>query len=249
MADLRTAIELAEKLDDPNLLVTASMGIASVLAERRDPAATDYAMRALAICRDRASEDQLKATLATTAMVLWQVGDLEGARSVIVEAQPLLIPGEARIARAVLAAAAAGVAMQDGHLEDAARLAELAVHDGEELGIEREVPLAQALLSRIALSRGRRSEAARAAHAAIDVAAALEFGYPMAICLEAAAELAPEDDARTLRAVATRIREAGDRPAPAGLLPSVAVPSSASSESIQDAVTRARTALAPLLRG
>jgi len=247
MTDLRTAIELAEKLDDPNLLVTASMGIASVLAERRDGAATEYAMRALAICRERASEDQLKATLATTAMVLWQVGDLEAAREVIAEAEPLLMPGEARIARAVLASAAAGVALQDGHLEQAARLAELAVHDGEELGIEREVPLAQALLSKIALVRGQRARAARAALDGIDAAEALDFAYPMAICLEAAAELSSDDDAHSLRAVATRIREAGDRPAPAGLVPSVAVPASASSESIDQAIARARAALEPLL--
>jgi len=247
MADLRTAIELAEKLDDPNLLVTASMGIASVLAERRDRAATGYAMRALEICRERASEDQLKATLATTAMVLWQVGDLGAAREVIAEAEPLLMPGEPRIARAVLAAAAAGVALQDGRLEQAARLAELAVHDGEELGIEREVPLAQALLSRIALARGRRAEAARAAFDGIAVAAGLDFAYPIAICLEAAAELSSDDDAHTLRAVAARIREAGDRPAPSGLLPSASVGASESSESTADAIARARAALEPLL--
>ena len=249
MADLRTAIDLAEKVDDPNLLVTASMGIASVLAERRDRAATGYALRALEICRERASEDQLKATLATTAMVLWQVGDLDAAREVIAEAEPLLMPGEPRIARAVLAAAAAGVALQDGRLEQAARLGELAVHDGEELGVEREVPLAKALLSRIALARGRRAEAAQAAFDGIAVAAGLDFAYPMAICLEAAAELSSDDDARSLRAVATRIREAGDRPAPAGLVPSAEVPSSASNESTADAVARARSALARLLGG
>ncbi|HEY4152323.1 MAG TPA: BTAD domain-containing putative transcriptional regulator, partial [Pseudolysinimonas sp.] len=150
IADIRIAVELAEGLDDPNLLVTASMGIASVLAERGDPDAAGYALRALEICRERASEDQLKATLATSAMVLWQVGDLDGARTVIAEAEPMLLPGEPRIARAVLAAAAAGVALQEGRLEPAARLAELAVKDGEELGIERELPLAHAINSRIA---------------------------------------------------------------------------------------------------
>lgn len=217
IADIRAAVDLAQGLDDPNLLVTASMGVASVLAERGDPGAAGYAMRALAICRQRASEDQLKATLATTAMVLWQIGELAGARDVIAEAEPLLMPGEPRIARAVFAAAAAGVAFQEGRLEQAARLAELAVHDGEELGIERELPLAYAIQSRIALARGRRADAARAALEGIARAETLDYSYPMAICLETAAELVTPGDAQLLRAVAARIRDRGDRPAPVGL--------------------------------
>lgn len=249
IADIRAAVELAEGLDDPNLLVTASMGIASVLGERGDPDAAAYAVRALEICRERASEDQLKATLATSAMVLWQVGDLDGARAVIAEAEPLLMPGEPRIARAVFGAAAAGVALQEGRLEQAARLAELAVHDGEELGIDRELPLAHALNSRIALARGRRAAAARAALDGIARAGTLDYAYPMAICLEAAAELAQElDDARLLRAVATRIRDAGDRPSPWSLRPSEAVPASASDVTVEAAVERARAALEPMLR-
>ena len=249
IADIRAAVELAERLDDPNLLVTASMGIASVLAERGDPEAAGYALHALEICRERASEDQLKATLATTAMVLWQVGDLDGARQVIAEAEPMLMPGEARIARVVLASAAAGVAFQEGRFEQAARLSELAVHDGDELGIERELPLAHALHSRISLARGRRAVAALAALAGIAGAETLDFSYPMAICLEAAAELAPDaDDARVLRAVATRIRDAGDRPAPAGMQPSEHVPAVASAETLDVAIGRARAALEPMLR-
>jgi predicted ATPase/DNA-binding SARP family transcriptional activator len=250
IADIRTAVELAEGLDDPNLLVTASMGIASVLAERGDPEAAEYALRALAICRERASEDQLKTTLATTAMVLWQVGDIDRAREVIAEAEPLLMPGEARIARAVLAAAAAGVALQEGRLEQAARLAELAVHDGEELGIERELPLAHALNSRIALARGRRAVAAQAAWEGIERAKMLDYPYPMAICLESAAELAAmAEDATVLRAVATRIRDAGDRPSPAGLRPSEEVSATVSSETTKAAIGRARTALESMLQG
>ncbi len=249
LTDIRAAVDLAEGLNDPNLLVTATMGIASVLAERGDPEAVGYVLRALEICRERASEDQLKATLATTAMVLWQVGDLDRAREVIAEAEPLLMPGDARIARAVFAAAAAGVALEEGRLEPAARLAELAVHDGEELGVERELPLAHALNARVALARGRRSAAARSALDGIARAETIDYTYPMAICLETAAELVPSaDDARALRAVATRIREAGDRPAPARLQPTDHVPSSASTETITDAITRARAALQPMLR-
>jgi predicted ATPase/DNA-binding SARP family transcriptional activator len=247
IADIRAAVELAEGLDDPNLLVTASMGIASVLAERQDPEAAAYALRALEICRERASEDQLKATLATTAMVLWQVGELATAHEVIAEAEPMLMPGEARIARAVFAAAASGVALQEGRLEQAARLAELAVHDGEELGIERELPLAHALNSRIALARGRCAAAAQAALEGISRAESLDYSYPMAICLESAAELVPEpDDARMLRAVATRIRDAGDRPSPSSLQPSEAVAASASDVTLAAAVERARAALEPI---
>lgn len=246
VADIRAAVELAQTLDDPNLLVTASMGIASVLAERGDPHAAEYAMRALEICRKRASEDQLKATLATTAMVLWQVGDLDRARAVIAEAEPLLMPGEPRIARAVLAAAAAGVAMHEGRLEHAARLAELAVHDGDDLGIERELPLAHALASRIALARGRRADAARAALDGLTRAESLDYAYPTAICLESAAELADDpEDARRLRGAATRIRDAGDRPAPLFLRPSESVPASASTVTIGEAVARARELLEP----
>ncbi|MEP6842008.1 MAG: BTAD domain-containing putative transcriptional regulator [Pseudolysinimonas sp.] len=248
LVDIRAAVELAEGLEDPNLLVTASMGVASVLAERGDAEAARYAHRALEICRERASEDQLKATLATSAMVLWQVGDLEGARAVIAEAEPMLIPGEPRIARAVLAAAAAGVALQEGRLEPAARLAELAVRDGEELGIERELPLAHALNSRIALARGRRSVAVRAALDGIACAETIDYSYPMAICLETAAELVTEPgDARMLRAVASRIRDAGDRPAPAGLRPSEVVRASASKATTETAIARARTVLEPML--
>ncbi|HSC04931.1 MAG TPA: hypothetical protein VLC49_16485, partial [Solirubrobacteraceae bacterium] len=228
---------------DPDLLVTASMGVASVLAERGDTEAVDYAMRALEICRRRASEDQLKTTLATSAMVLWQVGDFDRAREVIAEADPLLMPGEARIARAVFAAAAAGVALHDGRLEPAARLAELAVRDGEELGIERELPLAHALDSRIALARGRRADAARAALQAIARAETIDYAYPMAICLETAAELVPADHARALRSAASRIREAGDRPAPAGLRSSVRETTTAADEPIETVVARARAAL------
>jgi predicted ATPase/DNA-binding SARP family transcriptional activator len=243
LADIRTAVDLAQTLYDPNLLVTASMGIASVLAERGDPEAAEYAMRALEICRERASEDQLKATLATTAMVLWQVGDLDRARAVIAEADPLLMAGEPRIARAVLAAAAAGVALHDGRLEHAARLVEIAVHDGEELGIERELPLAHALASRIALARGRRADAARAALDALRCAESLDYSYPLAVCLESAAELASDaDDSRVMRLVATSIRDAGDRPAPVLLRPRISLPVGDLDvvPSVTDAVSRAR---------
>ncbi len=246
LQDVRTAILLAETTDDVNLQMSTSISIASILAERGDPAAADYAAQAVERSRARASNDQLLATLATAALVCWQVGVIDQARAAILEADALL-DGGPRIARATWAVSAAGVALFDGRLEQAARLVELAVRDGEELGIDRELPLSYALTARIAAARGRMLEAAQAALEAVDRAERLDFAYPMAICLETAAEMAAlDEDATALRAVASRIRDVGDRPAPACLAPSLPVASSASSESIPDAIQRARRVLTTL---
>lgn len=241
--DVTAAQELAISTDDVNLQISTEISTASILAERGDPEAAEHAARAVERCRGRASEDQFLATLASSALVCWQVGALEQARAVIAEGEPLL-QGEPRIARATLAVAAAGIALIDGRLEPAARLVEIAVRDGEELGIDRELPLYYSLTARIAAARARTAAAARAALDAIAHAEALDFAYPMAICLETAAELAPGgDDALVLRAVASRIRDAGDRPAPAGLTSSVVVAASASEATVAEAVRRARTLL------
>jgi predicted ATPase/DNA-binding SARP family transcriptional activator len=214
--DIREAIRLADTTDDANLQVTAAMGVASILGERADPDAIGYAEQALAICRDRASRDQLLATLATASMIAFQVGDLDAARRWIEEGDPLLHE-EPRIARVVLTVAAAGVAAAEDRLESAARLIELAVRDGEELGVERELPLAHALRARIALARGRDAEAVAPAIAALDTAGRLAYRYPLAIGLETAALLAGPADAADLRASADAIRAAGDRPSPPSL--------------------------------
>lgn len=241
LRDIRTAIELADTTDDANLQVTAAMGVGSILAERGDPQAVDYTERALAICRERASPDQLLATLATASMIAWQVGDLDSARRWIAEGDPLL-HGEPRIARVVLAAAAGGVAMAEGRLEHAARLVELAVVDGEELGVERELPLAHALRARVALARGRPRDAVAPTLAALDAAGRLAYRYPLAIGLETAALQCDDRTAGMLQATAAAIRAAGDRPAPRCLaIPAIAGEPLPAAE----AVGRARDALSP----
>ncbi|CAN5128771.1 hypothetical protein BH11ACT3_BH11ACT3_07580 [soil metagenome] len=243
LIDVATAVELASGTDDVNLQISAAISSASILAERGDPRAAEHAARAVDSCRERGSADHLLATLATTALVCWQVGAVEQAAAAIAEAAPLF-EGEPRIARATLAVSAAGIALADGQLEKGARLVEVAVNDGEELGIDRELPLYYAVASRISAARGRRGDAVRSARSALDSAAALDFAYPTAICLETVAELAPDSvDATVLRAVASRIRDAGDRPAPAGFAASEVVSASASQESIESAVARAHAVL------
>ncbi|GMA97066.1 hypothetical protein GCM10025881_38900 [Pseudolysinimonas kribbensis] len=216
LRDIRAAIELADTTDDANLQVTAAMGVASILAERGDADAIGFTDRALTICREKASRDQLLATLATASMIAWQVGDLDAARRWIAEGEPLLRE-EARIARVVLAVAAAGVAMAEARLEQAARLVERAVADGEELGVERELPLAHALRARIALVRGRPADAVAPTLAALDTADRLAYRYPLAIGLETAALQCDDETAGILLATAAVIRAEGDRPAPHSL--------------------------------
>lgn len=216
LADTYAAIELAATTDDANLQVSAAMGVSSILAERGDRAAIGYGEQALAIARERGSRDQLLATLATASMVAWQVGDLETARRWIDEGDPLMHE-EPRIARAVLACASAGVAFADGRLEPAARLIEIAIADGEGLGVERELPLAYALRARIALARGRRLDAVAAAESALDMADRLDYRYPRAIALETVALLVEDALGADLRATAAEIRRAGDRPPPSSL--------------------------------
>jgi ATP/maltotriose-dependent transcriptional regulator MalT len=213
------------------------MGIASILAERADPEAVSHAQHALTIARELGSADQLLATLATAAMVAWQVGAVEEAARAVGEAESLL-HGPARISRVVLATAAAGVALAGEQLEDAARLAEIAVRDGEELGVDRELPLAHAVRARIAVARGRHREAAQFTLDAFASAARLDYRYPAAICLETAATVLGVDETTAgLLATAAELRRQGDRPAPPSL--QVKVPDGASSEPLDEAVARA----------
>jgi len=219
LADVRAAIELADGAGDPNLLVTASMGLGSVLAERGDPSAVDRARRALEICAERGSADQLQATLATAAMVAWQVGDAATAREWVADASPLL-GGPPRIARVVLATVAAACALDAGQLDHAAELIQGALRDAVELGVERELPLAQAIAIRVELERGDLGAARSLAVEQLAAARRVGFAYPRAIALETAAVvaarlgLAPEVTAPLL-ATAAAIRARGSRPAPA----------------------------------
>ena len=214
-----------------DLQVSAAIGMGCVLAERADPGAVRYAAAAIGLCRRAGSAEQLAATLPTAAMICWQVGDLAAARRYIAEAQPLLA-GSRRIARVVLLSAAAGVALADGDPAAAVEFGALADEEGTALGIDRELPLARAVLARAWLDRGDAAAAARHAAAAVQAARALSFTFPLAVCLETAAMVclagrpgrdaagddAAGDDAagdRTaamLLAVAARIRTRGDRP-------------------------------------
>jgi hypothetical protein len=216
MREIDDAIELARGVDDPNLLITASMGVGSLLAERGRAEAMSPTREAIDLCRRIASPDQLQATLATAAMIAWQVGDLAQARTWIDEASPLL-EGDSRIAQVVLATAAAGCHFAAGSLGSAAALADLAVRAADELGVERELPLALAVAARIAHARGEAS-AVDLALRCVDTAAALGIAFPSGIALETAAEVAGRPaEAAPLLTAASRIRAQGQRPAPAAM--------------------------------
>jgi predicted ATPase/DNA-binding SARP family transcriptional activator len=207
----------------------AAMGTGCVLAERADPRAASYAADAIEICRRDGSAEQLAAMLPTAAMVCWQVGELAAARRYIAEAQPMLA-GSRRIARVVLRSAAAGVALAEGDRDAAIELGESAARDASDLGIDRELPLALAIVARAYLDRGDVTTAARQAVAAVTAARSLSFTFPLAGCLETAALVSlagglaggpgaadrpgPGDPpvAARLLAAAGRIRERGDRP-------------------------------------
>jgi hypothetical protein len=227
MDDIREAIRLAEGSEDANVVITAAMGVASLLAERGDPSAVAFADRALEQCRATASVDQLHATLATAAMVAWQVGDLPAADRFRAEAAPVMTAG-ARIARVVLATASAGLELARGNATAAAKLVDVALADAIELGVDRELPLVHAVACRIALAEGRSSDAVDHAIGALDAVSQLSLVFPAAIALEAAATTVEELDdtagssryvgvAARWRSVAAAVRAAGDRPAPVTL--------------------------------
>ena len=216
-----------------DLQVSAAIGMGCVLAERADPGAVRYAAEAIGLCRRAGSAEQLAATLPTAAMICWQVGDLAAARQYIAEAQPLLA-GTRRIARVVLLSAAAGVALADGDPAAAAEFGALADQEGTALGIDRELPLARAVLARAWLDVGDPAAAARHAAAAVQAARALSFTFPLAVCLETAAmvclagghaaagaDAAGARAAAVLLAVAVQIRARGGRPGIPALRPAV----------------------------
>jgi DNA-binding SARP family transcriptional activator/predicted ATPase len=250
LADVRTAIDLAQSADDSNLLVSASMGLGSLLAERGDPAAVDRARRALEICAERGSPDQLQATLATAAMIAWQVGDTATAREWVADGSALL-GGPPRIARVVLATAAAGCALEADDLERAAELIQEALRDAVELGVDRELPLAQAVAARICVARGDLDGARDLALEQLTAVQRLGFAYPRATALETAAVVsrargADEDLVVPLLATAAAIRARGSRSAPAPIrvaAPDDAQPSLDPPPDTADAIETARRLL------
>ncbi len=218
---VRAAIAAAAPYD-ADVQVSAAMGLGSVLAERGDQSAADYARDAIDLCRQHASAEQLALALPTAAMVCWQVGELDQARTYIAEALPLHA-GVQRISRVVLLSAAAGVALADGDLEAACDYGTTADREGTELGVEREMPLIRAVLARALLARGDIAGAAERSVAALQAAAAMSLSFPAAVVLETAALVlhvaGATDDGTVADLVATAavIRRRGDRPPPSTL--------------------------------
>jgi MalT-like TPR region len=223
---VREAIRIGEELQEHNLRVGAVIGVGSLLAERVDPSAVDFAREAIQLCREHGTAEQLLITLPTAAMISWQVGDLPAAREFAREAHPLLQENP-RIARVVLLIAMAGVALAENDIEDAIRLSTAADAVGTELGVERELPLARCVLARSQLAAGDTTGASASVAAAFAAAESMSTDSAFALCLETAALVGRAlgiDDAEvaTVLASAAVIRERGSRPAPLTLQPAVA---------------------------
>lgn len=201
-----------------DLYVAAAMGLGSVLSERADPRAAQYAAEAVARCRADGSTEQLAALLPTAAMVCWQVGAVDQARTYVTDAWPLHRDNP-RIARVVLLSAAAGIAYADRDIAAALDHGRSADREGQELGVEREMPLIRAVLARSLLRAGDVAASADRALAGIEVAARMQVRFPLAVGLETAALVGATigADAASLAALvgtAGRIRARGDRPPP-----------------------------------
>ena len=256
---VRLSIEAAAPFD-VDVQVSAAMGMGSVLAERVDPAAAGYACDAIELCRRGASAEQLAAALPTAAMVCWQVGALDEARSYIAEALPLHA-GTQRIARVVLLSAAAGVALADGDIAAAVEFGRTADKEASELGVEREVPLIRAVLARSLLADDDLLGAAQSSAAALEATAAMSLAFPFAIGLETAAlvvhaaGVSDEAALGEILATAAVIRRPGDRPAPATMAGAVSAlravlglePAAAASVDLQAAVATALRLLADVI--
>jgi hypothetical protein len=223
---VREAIRIGEELEEHNLRVGAVIGVGSLLAERVDASAVDFAREAILLCREHGTPEQLLITLPTAAMISWQVGDLDAAREFASEAHPLLAE-DPRIARVVLLIAMAGVALAEGDTEDAIRLSTAADTVGTELGVERELPLARCVLARSLLAAADTTGASTAVTAAFAAAESMSTDSAFALCLETAALVGRAlgtDDAEVAIALASAsaIRSRGSRPAPLPLQAAVA---------------------------
>jgi DNA-binding SARP family transcriptional activator/predicted ATPase len=221
VAFVREAIGIGERIDEHNLRVGAIIGVGSLLAERGDPGAVDFATEAIELCREHGAAEQLLITLPTAAMIAWQVGNFDAARKFAREAHPLL-QDDPRIARVVLLTAMAGLALADSDPADAERLAIAANTIGTELGVERELPLARCILARALLELGDASGASAAVISAFSAAESMSVDAPFALCLETAVLVgrAMGADAAELGVVlqsAQVVRDRGSRPAPASL--------------------------------
>ena len=196
------------------------MGLGSLLAERGDPAAVDRARRALDICAERGSPDQLQATLATAAMIAWQVRrhhDLSGVgcrRVCAARRSPAHRAGRAGDGRGGVRAggrrARAGGGADPGGAPRRGR-----TRRGSRASRSRRPSRA-----RICVARGDLDGARDLALAQLTAVQRLGFAYPGATALETAAVVARElgvdaDRVMPLLATAAAIRARGSRAAPA----------------------------------
>jgi DNA-binding SARP family transcriptional activator/predicted ATPase len=221
VAFVREAIEIGERIGEHNLRVGAVIGLGSLLAERVDPTAVDFAMEAIELCRAQGTAEQLLITLPTAAMISWQVGNLDEARAFAREAQPLL-QDDPRIARVVLLISMAGLALAEGDAADAERLAIAADAVGTDLGVERELPLARCMLARARLELDDPIGASAAVVSAFAAADSMSLDSPFALCLETAALVGraigvDDTELSIVLSSAAAVRERGSRPAPANL--------------------------------
>jgi len=224
---VREAIQIGERIGEHNLRVGAVIGVGSLLAERVDPTAVDFAKEAIELCRAQGTAEQLLITLPTAAMIAWQVGSMDDARAFAREARPLL-QDDPRIARVVLLIAMAGLALDEGDAADAERLAVAADTVGTELGVERELPLARCLLARARLELDDQAGASAAAMSAFAAADSMSLDSPFALCLETAALVgraigADDSELGPVIRSAAVLRERGARPAPASLQDAVRI--------------------------
>jgi DNA-binding SARP family transcriptional activator len=221
VAFVREAIEIGGRIGEHNLRVGAVIGVGSLLAERVDPTAVNFATEAIELCRAQGTAEQLLITLPTAAMIAWQVGSMDAARAFAREAQPLL-QDDPRIARVVLLIAMAGLALAEGDAVDAERLATAADTVGTELGVERELPLARCVLARARLELADPIGASAAVVSAFAAADSMSLDSPFALCLETAALVGraigvDDSELGTVLSSAAAVRVHGSRPAPASL--------------------------------
>jgi predicted ATPase/DNA-binding SARP family transcriptional activator len=212
VAYVRESVEIAERIGERNLYVGAAMGVGSVLGERGDPAAAEYALAALESCRLHAAPEQLASALPTAVMICWQVGALREAKELLAEGL-LLHPDGRRIARVVLLSAATGICLAEDDIDRAIEYGQTADAEATAMGVERELPLIRCLLARALLRAGRTEDAANRVAAALQASKALTYQYPLALCLETTALIYPGAPERgVLLATAAELRRRGDRP-------------------------------------
>jgi DNA-binding SARP family transcriptional activator/predicted ATPase len=240
IAELTASLELARRAGG-TLVASVELGLASVLAERGDPAAVDAADRAIGALVADVPAAQWQAMHTNAALSAWRVGDLAAAHRFAREAEPILT-ADPSISRAHLAVVLAGLALEEGSPHEALVLLTQALDDERRLGVDRDVPLTAALAVRAAQAAGRADAALEDARIAVAAAESLAVPAAAALALEAVVAVRPDAaGAAALAATAVAVRARGKRPAPPSLRP-LELPEAAPLH-WRDALVRARAAL------